>query len=168
MYLIGEFRQQASAAAAIRGLKEGGIGPADMDLFSEEPVLLPRGLLHRPSKMSLISVLGAIALGSAATGFVYFSQHNYRLVTGGMPTFSFWATGVITYELTMLGAMVSAFAWFLWESGLIRKRDRTAPVPVVLPGSMNLRVRCTAAQAARASEIMAGAGAVQVERKGAE
>jgi hypothetical protein len=166
MYVIGEFRQQEAAAAAIRGLRDGGVSPADLDLFSEEPVLLPKGLLDRPSQMSLVSVLGAIALGSAATAFVYYAQHNYPLNTGGMPTFSFWATGVITYELTMLGAMVATFGWFLWESGLIRKGDKKAPVPVVDPGSMRLRVRCSAAQVGRASEIMAGAGATQIERKG--
>jgi hypothetical protein len=165
VYVTAEFRQLAAAAAAIRGLRESGWGPADLDLFSEEPVLLPRGLLDRPSHMSLVSVLGAIALGSAATGFVYYSQHDYALVTGGMPIFSFWATGVITYEMTMLGAMVATFAWFLWESGLLRKRDKSVPVPLVDPGAMRLRVRCDASQAARAGEIMSGAGAIQIERR---
>ena len=165
MYLIGEFRQKEAAAAAIRRLRDGGIGPADLDLFSEEPVTLPHGLLDRPSRMSLVSVLGAIAMGSLATWFVYYAQNNYRLVTGGMPIFSFWATGVITYEMTMLGAIVSTFLWFLWESGLVRKRDKTAPVPEVAPGSMCLRVRCAAEQADRVSEIMSGAGALHVERR---
>ena len=36
--------------------------------------------------------------------------------------------------MTMLGAIVATFAWFLWESGLIRKRDKGAPVPQVDPG----------------------------------
>ena len=167
VYVMGEFRQRAAAIAAIRGLRETGLGPADLDLFSEEPVLLPKGLLDRPSHMSLISVLGAIALGAGATGFVYYSQHDYALVTGGMPIFSFWATGVITYEMTMLGAMVATFGWFLWESGLLRKRDKSAPVPIVDPGAMRLRVRCSPAQAGRAGEIMSGAGAIQIERRDA-
>jgi hypothetical protein len=165
MYLIGEFREKHAAAAAIRKLRDGGIGPADLDLFSEEPISLPRGLLDRPSHMSLVSVLGAIALGSLATLFVRYAQNNYKLVTGGMPIFSFWATGVITYEMTMLGAIVSTFLWFLWESGLLRKRDKRAPVPRVAPGSMCLRVRCAADGADRASEIMGGAGAVHIERR---
>ncbi len=42
-----------------------------------------------------------------------------------MPIFSFWGTGVITYETTMLGAVLATFGWFLWESGLIRKRDKS-------------------------------------------
>lgn len=165
MYLIGEFRHKGGAALAIRKLKDDGIGPADLDLFSEEPVGLPRGLLDRPSHMSLASVLGAIALGALATLFVRYAQNDYKLVTGGMPIFSFWATGVITYEMTMLGAIVATFVWFLWESGLVRKRDKRAPVPEVPPGFMCLRVRCEAERADRATEIMGAAGAVHVERK---
>ena len=112
------------------------------------------------------SVLGAIALGSLATGFVYWTQHSYKLVTGGMPLFSFWATGVITYESTMLGAIVATFAWFLWESGLLRKRDRRAPVPALEPGSLCLRLRCRVEDSIRAMETMRQAGAVDIERWG--
>lgn len=165
MYLIGEFREKETLTEAIRALRSSGVTPADLDIFSEEPVELSRGVLDRPSRMSLASVLGAMAFGTIATSFIYWAQHNYRLVTGGMPTFSFWATGVITFEMTMLGAIVATFAWFLWESGLVRKRDRGAPVPEVDPGSMCLRVRCRAGDVPRATESMRRAGAVAVERR---
>ena len=166
MYLIGEFREKNLVAAAIRVLRAGGVAPADLDLFSEEPVELPRGVLDRCSRMSLASVVGAVMMGAAATAFVFWAQHNYRLITGGMPVFSFWATGVITFEMTMLGAIVTTFGWFLWESGLMRKRDWAAPVPEVAPGSICLRVRCPAQQSRDAVEAMRRAGAIQVERRG--
>lgn len=166
MYLIGEFREKDSVTDAIRKLRAAGVAASNLDMFSDEPVELPRGILDRPSRMSLISVLGAIAFGLAATAFVYWAQHNYRLVTGGMPLFSFWATGVITYEMTMLGAIVTTFVWFLWESGLGRKRDRSAPVPKVDPGSICLRVRCAAELAPQAAEVMRMADAIHVERRG--
>ena len=166
MYLIGEFREKAAAAAAIRSLRAGGAAPADLDVFSEEPVEFPRGVLDRPSRMSLVSVSGAILFGTLATAFVWWTQHDYKVVTGGMPIFSFWATGVITFEMTMLGAIVATFGWFLWESGLLRKRDRSAPVPQVDPGSLCLRVRCRGDEAAQAIDAMRGAGAVDVQRRG--
>lgn len=165
MYLIGEFREKEAVASAIRMLRDGGISPADLDLFSEEPVEFRRGVLDRPSRMSLASVLGAIAFGALATAFIYWAQYNYRLVTGGMPLFSFWATGVITFEMTMLGAIVTTFGWFLWESGLARKRDRAAPVPVVDPGSICVRVRCRTEDSQPALEAMRRAGAMGVERR---
>jgi hypothetical protein len=164
MYLIGEFREKESAADAIRSLRASGIQTADLDVFSEEPVEFPRGLLERPSRMSLMSVGGGILFGALATGFIWWTQHNYRLVTGGMPVFSLWATGVITYEMIMLGAIVATFGWFLWESGLVRKRDSRAPIPEVEPGSMCLRVRCRGDETDQAIDAMRRAGAVGVER----
>jgi hypothetical protein len=166
MYLMGEFRDTDAAAEAIRMLRARGTSAAELDVFSEEPVEFRRGVLVRPSRMSLVSVAGGILFGLLATAFIYWTQHNYALVTGGMPVFSFWATGVITYEMTMLGAIVATFSWFLWESGLARKRDKDAPIPEVDPGSLCLRVRCPAEEAARASGIMYRAGAIAVHRRG--
>jgi hypothetical protein len=111
-------------------------------------------------------VSGAILIGTLATAFIWWTQHNYKLVTGGMPAFSFWATGVITFEMTMLGAIVSTFAWFLWESGLIRQRDRTAPIPEVDPLAICLRVRCRAADPTAAIDTLRQAGATDVQRRG--
>ena len=123
----------------------------------------PRGVLDRPSRMSVVSVLGAILFGTLATAFIRWAQHSYPLVTGGMPIFSFWATGVITFEMTMLGAIVSTFGWFLWESGLVRRHKLRVPVPDIDPGAVCLRVRCRGHEAARATEAMRSAGAAEVQ-----
>ena len=168
MFLIGEFREKEAVREAIDSLRAAGLTTDRLDLFSEEPVELPRGVLDRPSHMSLAAVVGAIVVGGMVTAFIAWAQHNYKLVTGGMPTFSFWATGVITFETTMLGAIVTTFVCFLWESGLIRKRDKTAPVPIVAPESICLRVRCSVDEAAAASERMRRAGAITIQRMGAE
>ena len=165
MYLIADFREQPKLEAAILALKAAGITADDMDVFSEEPVELRRGILDRPSRMSLVSVLGAIATGGLATVGLYAAQQSYRLVTGGMPIFSFWGTGVISYETTMLGAVLATFGWFLWESGLLRKRDKTIPVPTLLPGVMCLRVRCFDPHITRARQILDSAGATDIARK---
>jgi hypothetical protein len=166
MYLIAEFREKDAVAAAIRSLRAGGIAPADLDVFSEEPMEFPRGVLDRGSHMSLVSVSGAILFGTLATTFIWWAQHDYKLITGGMPNFSFWATGVITFEMTMLGSIVATFGWFLWESGLIRKRDRGAPVPEVDPCAMCLRIRCRDSDVTAAIDAMRKAGAAGIERRG--
>ena len=168
MHLFGEFREREAVREAINSLRAAGISTADLDLFSEEPVELPRGVLDRPSHMSLAAVVGAILVGGLVTAFIAWAQHNYKLITGGMPIFSFWATGVITFETTMLGAIVTTFVCFLWESGLIRKRDATAPVPIVPPESICLRVRCSVDEAVGATERMRRAGAIAIQRVGAE
>ena len=165
MYLMADFREQSKLEAAILALKAAGIDAGDMDVFSEEPVEFRRGILDRPSRMSLVAVLGAIVTGGLATAGVYAAQHNYQLTTGGMPIFSFWGTGVITYETTMLGSVLATFGWFLWESGLLRKRDKSIPVPTVLPGVMCLRVRCADPHVTRVRQVLDSAGATDIARK---
>jgi hypothetical protein len=166
VYLLAEFRDKEPVRRAIDSLRASGFTPDDLDLFSEEPVELPRGVLDRPSHMSLAAVVGAIVVGSAATAGVALAQNHYKVITGGMPVFSMWGTGVITYETTMMGAVFTTFGFFLWESGLIRKRDKTAPVPVVPPESICLRVRCDSEKAPRAIETLRRAGAMEIERRG--
>jgi hypothetical protein len=165
MYLLGEFRDKDAVASAIHLLRAAGVNNSDIDLFSEEPVEFGRGVLDRPSHMSLMAVSGAVVLGSAATAFVWWAQNNYAVNTGGMPTYSFWGTGVITYETTMLGAVLATFGYFLWESGLIRKRDRTAPVPVVPAECICLRLRCAGGDVATQAALLRQAGANSVEEK---
>jgi hypothetical protein len=161
VYLKGDFQERTSAIQAIRDLKAEGFAASDLDVFSDEPVELPRGVLDRPSHMSFTVVTGAVTVCLLTIGFVYFTQYDYPLVTGGMPIFSLWATGVIFYELTMLGSILTTLACFLWESGLPRRRRRT-PVPVVGPGVICIRVCCRADQAEGVSRCLTQAGAHDV------
>lgn len=166
VFLTGEFREKDRVVDAIRQLRSAGIEPESLDLFSAEPVELARGVLNRPSRMSLAAVSAAVAFGLLATAFIRYTQNDYRLDTGGMPLFSFWATGVVTYEMAMLGAIVATFAWFLRESGLMRRRDKDVPVPHVEPGVICLRVRCRAEQVAIAVDALGRHGAARIERSG--
>jgi len=160
-YVQGDFQGVEPSSAAIRELKAQGLTVADLDVFSTEPILYPAGVLDRPSRMSLAAVLGAMSFLVLIVLFVYYTQHAYPLVTGGMPIFSFWSTGVVFYEITMLGAILTTFVVFLLESGVLR-RGSGAPVPVVSPGLICLRVRCDAEGLPRVSESLSRAGAVNV------
>ena len=70
--------------------------------------------------------------------------------------------------MTMLGAVLATFGYFLWESGLIRKRDKSAPVPVVPPECICLRVRCVSGDVAQPTALLREAGAISVEKKAPE
>ena len=161
-YVIGEFREAKSVASAIEALKLKGLQTEALDVFSAEPVELPPGLLDRPSRMSLVAVGGAATLCLLAMAFVRYTQYDFPLITGGMPLFSFWATGVIFYEFTLLGAIASTFLMFLWESSLLRRG--APPIPVPDPGSICLRVHCEPDQVATAGECLYQAGAASVKR----
>jgi hypothetical protein len=148
---------------AIEQLKASGYGPDDLTVFSDEPVEFPQGVLDRKSHMSLVAVSGAATFFVLAVAFVYFTQYNYPLVTGGMPIFSFWPTGVIFYEMTMLGAILTTLGWFIWESGLLR-RDKSVPVPAIEPETICLRVRCAAEQFETVAAVLENAGAKNVAK----
>jgi len=162
VFLAGDFPNKEAASRAILNLKSEGFNAAELAVFSDEPIEFPRDVLDRPSGMSFAVVTGAITLCLLTIGFVYFTQHNYPIVTGGMPIFSFWATGVVFFELTMLGAIVTTFFWFLRESGLLRRR-RAEPAPEVEPGMISLRVDCPAnrTDAVRSSLLSAGGGNIR-------
>jgi hypothetical protein len=163
LYLAGTFGAKESAIEAIRELKSSGYGSTELDVFSDEPVELPRGLLDRPSRMSLAVVSGAAIFFMMVVSFVYFTQYNYRLVTGGMPLFSFWSTGVVFYEVTMLGAIFTTLGWFIWESGLLR-RDKRIPVPAIQPETICLRIRCAPERFDNAASILKKTGARNVAK----
>jgi hypothetical protein len=161
MLLTAEFGNAQSTAAALAALKATGFEPGEVEVFSNEPVEFPEGLLDRRSHMSLAAVWGAACLCALAILFVRYTQYDYPLVTGGMPLFSWWATGIIFYEFTMFGAITGTFAMFLLESGLL-KRDRSMPAPVVAEGRIQLRVRCEPQRTAAAAECLYRTGAVKV------
>jgi hypothetical protein len=145
LYLTGTFSGKDKAIQAIKQLTASGYVPADLTVFSDEPIEFPRGVLDRPSRMSLAVVTGAVVFFLLVVWFVYYTQYDYPLVTGGMPIFSFWPTGVVFYEITMAGATLTTLSWFIWESGLLR-RDKSIPVPAIEPETICLRVRCAAAE----------------------
>ena len=157
MFLAAEFLDQESVIRALRDLQSEGFGADHLAVFSDEPIEFPRDALHRPSHMSLAVVIGAITCSLLTIGFVYFTQYNYPIITGGMPTFSFWATGVIFYELTMLGAIVTTFFWFLRESGLLRRGPRK-PAVAVEPGLIALRIECGTNRADSVRHLLESAG----------
>jgi ActD protein len=162
LYLSGDFRDQQSTARALLDLKASGFGADSIDIFSEEPVELPAGTLDRPSRMSLGVVSIALVFLLLVIAFVYFTQHDYPLITGGMPLFSFWPTGVVFYELTMFGAIATTFIWFLFEAGLVRRHRRGPTPPELQPGAIRIRVRCEPDEADAGIRCLESAGAVEV------
>lgn len=165
MFLAGDFLSKETVVNALLDLKADGFTAADLAVFSDEPIEFPRDALHRPSRMSFAVVTGAITSCLLVIGFVYFTQYNYPIVTGGMPIFSFWATGVVFYELMMLGAIVTSLFWFLLESGLLRKTHQPPPPPRE-PGLICLRVRCDADREQFVRGLMESAGGRDFSQEG--
>jgi hypothetical protein len=162
MWLTAKYAEEGSISGGVTALLNAGFDAKAIEVFSPKPVELPPALAHRPSRASLLAVLGALVNGGLATGFIFYTQHNYPIVTGGMPVYSPWATGVITYELTMAGAVAGVVIAFLWEAGLLRRHK--PPAPSLEDGSSFIRIRCLADSAAVATECLVRTGALAIER----
>ena len=162
-YLHAEFRTGEAAADAIESLATAGVSKSAMELFSRQPVETDPPLLPRHSRMSLGAVLSAIAVGSGATGAVFWMQLDYALVTGGMPITSGWATAVVTYEATMAGAVFGTLFMMIREAGLMRSRS-LAPVPELPDEGVVLQVQCSGTPELEIVKTrLAEAGAVRVD-----
>ena len=141
-FLHAEYLQPEDVAGAIDALVAIGIPKQAMEMYSRQPVELHPPPLARSSHMSLAAVVTAIAAGSGVTAFVFWTQLDYPLVTGGMPLNSGWATGVVTFEMTMAGAVFGTLLMLLREGKLIGRRSRT-PVPELPDEGIILQVACT-------------------------
>jgi len=71
------------------------------------------GRLGQRTSMPWIAALGGLAGGVAGYFLTAFTQRAYPLPTGGMPLSPHWTNGIITYETTMLGAILTTVVTLL-------------------------------------------------------
>lgn len=107
------------AREAIRGLRRAGFVREDIVVMSSVPFeAAASDDEHRQNGMSRIAVLGG-ALGCATgVALTSLSQLAWPLETGGMPIVSPWPNLIITFELTMLGAIIATVAALVKAAGL--------------------------------------------------
>ena len=113
--------------------------------------------------MSLVAVTCAVLTGLAMTVFMLWTQGDYPLVTGGMPLKSLWPIGVITYETTMLGAIVGIFLGFLIEGRFFR--NHSAPREALDSEGLFLKIPCKASEFETLADQLRAHGAVSVEKE---
>jgi hypothetical protein len=127
--IYGLFPSTDSAKRAVRALREAGprlrFGPDRIAIISPEPLdERELGVPRQRTMMPWIAALGGICGGTAGYSLVAFTQRTYPLPTGGMPIVALWPAGIITYEFTMLGAILTTAITFLVTSGLPNFRRR--------------------------------------------
>jgi hypothetical protein len=80
-------------------------------------------------------VCGAILAGIGGFLLASLTQKSYAIHTGGMQVVTIWTDGIITYELTMLGAILTTGVVFLL-TGVLRGRDQSPYEPAVSEGKV--------------------------------
>lgn len=161
-WCLAKFNQPVEARAAIRRLLQSGIDPQSMDVMTSQPI---HGAPFLPEKKP--TRLFAWALSGAAIGMVggaslaSFTALAYPLVKGGMPIVAPWTVGLITYETTMLGAVLATLAGLLIETRLPSFSGRPYD-PSVVDGGVVIAVPYSDQNRQSIEDAVSAAGAVTV------
>ena len=111
-----KFAQPTEARVAIRRLIQAGIEPDSMEVMTSQPIhgepFIPD---MKPTKLRTWALCGAAIGLLGGFSLATITALNYPLVKGGMPIVAPWTVGLITYETTMLGAVLATLVGLLVE-----------------------------------------------------
>jgi len=163
MELLGVFQTVDEAALAVDKLLEAGC--PEQQITSVTSVPYPNGVLvdnQQRSWFHWVTLAGALLGASAGFLLAAGTAWLYPLQTGDKPIISLFTTGIITYELMMLCAMVGTILGMLVEMGLPDIRRR-AYDPEIANGLIGISVNVSNdEQWRRAEEAFDLAGALRI------
>ena len=157
-----KFSQPNDARMAIRRLMQAGIQPDAMEVMTSQPIhgepFIPN---MKPTRLRTWALAGAGIglLGGFALSTI--TALNYPLVKGGMPIVAPWTVGLITYETTMLGAVLATLVGLLVELRLPNFKNLPYD-PSVVDGGAVLAVSCEDASRSSVETAVGAAGASKV------
>ncbi len=163
--ILGLFSDANAAADAGDALKGAGISENDYDFLTDSPY--PEGAFgereekHRIYIFPFIGALLGLTSGILLTSMTQFA---YPLVTGGKPILSLPPMAVVTYEGTMLGAILFTVLGIMFESRLPKPKLGLYDTRIT-EGFIGVLVNAEEDQHNRLQELMTQAGAVEVKRE---
>lgn len=107
------------AERAVNALLSVGTPRSDIIVISSEPLERYRFAELKTVRMPWLVACGAIMGGIGGFLLASLTQKNPAISTGGMPVLTLWTDGIITYELTMLGAILTTSVVFLLTARLL-------------------------------------------------
>src|SRR6266480_3903923 len=141
-WCLAKFSKPPQARAAIRRLIQSGVAPDSMEVMTSQPIhgepFLPE---KKPTKLRTWALTGAGLGMIGGCALATITALNYPLVKGGMPIVAPWTVGLITYEATMLGAVLATLAGLLIELRLPNFKKLPYDESIV-DGGVLLAVKC--------------------------
>jgi hypothetical protein len=140
--VIAEFDNPTALVSAARAAREKGY--RKLDAYSPFPIEELSDALHlHHNRLPLIVLIGGILGGLGGYLLQYYvTVHNYPLNIGGRPLHSWPAYIVITFEMTILLASISAVLGLLGLCGLPMPYHPTFNVPRFAHASRNRFFLC--------------------------
>lgn len=162
--VLGLYDNAETAAEAGDGLKEAGLSNEEFDFLTGTPY--PEGAFgerHSRHRLYVFPLAGAICGLTAGILLTSMTQMAYPLVTGGKPILSLPPMAIISYEATLLGAILFTVIGIIFESRLPRLRLGLYDNRIT-DGMIGVLVECEDAQVPRVEQVLTQAGAVEVKR----
>jgi hypothetical protein len=119
--IYGLFPGPHAAERGMNALRDAGIPSERILVMSDEPFEeFSFGQGETRTMMPWLAVLGGLVGGVTGFSLAWYTQVAYpqRLITGGMPLVAAWPTGIVTYELTMMGAILTTVITLLISARL--------------------------------------------------
>ncbi|HSB10649.1 MAG TPA: quinol:electron acceptor oxidoreductase subunit ActD [Blastocatellia bacterium] len=136
---IKVFDTRREAVAALHELQREGVPDSSITVLSSEPLHLET--LHPPkTRIAGFSIAGGVLGAALAVLLTVLTSRRVGLVTGGMPIVSPWAFGIVVFELTALGAILTALGRMILEARLLRRRPLTGQEDAVAKGKVVIAI----------------------------
>lgn len=163
MDLLGIYRDVESAAGAVSGLIEAGFEEARITSLSSEPY--PDGVLVKTDQRTWFRWFTlACGIVGAGAGFLLAAGTAwlYPVQTGDKPIISYYPTGIVTYELTMLFFLVGTIVGMFLEMRLPPAGKRLYD-PSIGDGCVGIGISLPSEEwRCRAVEVMEKSGALRI------
>ena len=145
--------------------KSAGVAPTDFDFLTDAPY--PEGAFgereenHRLYIFPFVGALIGLTVGIMLTSM---TQMAYPLVQGGKPILSMPPMAVVTYESTMLTAIVFTIIGIIFESRLPAFKEGLYDTRIT-EGYIGVLVNVDEEQLTSTQTLLTQAGAIDVVRK---
>lgn len=164
METLGTFKDVETAVRAVDSLVKAGFSEETITSLTSVPY--PNGVIVKTDQRTWFrwlsaagGIIGAVAGFALAAGTAYM----YPVQTGDKPIIAYFPTGIITYEITMLFAILGAIGGMFLEMKLPPWREKVYD-PAIGEGAIGISVSAdTGDRSTRAETIMKEAGALRTK-----
>ena len=163
--ILGLFNDADAAADAGDGLKAAGVSENDYDFLTDAPY--PEGAFgerEEKHRIYLFPFVGALLGLTSGIILTSMTQVAYPLVTGGKPILSLPPMAVVSYEGTMLGAILFTVLGIIFESRLPKFKMGLYDTRIT-EGYIGVLVNAEENQHDQVANVLNQAGAVDVKRE---
>ncbi len=162
--ILALYTDASYAAEAGEALERSGFSREEYDFLTDTPY--PEGALgerHNSHRLYVFPFVGALLGLTTAILLTAGTQISYPLVTGGKPILSIPPMAIISYEGTMLGAILFTILGVLFESRLPRPFMGVYDTRIT-EGYIGIALNCPEERVAAAELVFRQAGADDVKK----